>query len=303
MSLTKEFLKTIARETRAKFFVETGTAKGETSNVAKDIYQVHTIEIDEKLAIDCKKRFKPFPNITVYHGDSVQMLPLIVRKISAPAVFWLDGHNSPGMMEGKVNTPLLQELAIIRKAKLNDAVLLIDDIRCSLWQHNDWNGLVNKFGPAIRNLHDSVGNGWPSLSEIVSAVKAINPHYTIGLMGDILIAFDKRTGMYLSPTLNACSELLFNAAKLSQSKILHYEKIIAKADERAFKAIQEQAHILSIHEHPCYHPHFHFWLGIMLLHRKRFELSEQHLLQAKNSGFNVKRVDFYLAKVKARKAI
>jgi hypothetical protein len=302
MSLTKAFLRDMARFFKVKTFVETGTAKGETSNVAKDLFDVHTIEIDGKLYNECKKRFAPFANVTVYHGDSCEKLPEILRKIKKPALFWLDGHNSPGLMGGDVNTPLLTELSLIKRAGITDAVILIDDIRCALWQRNDWGDLSRRFGLKIRTLFDQVGLGWPSIDEIVQAVKAINSQYYIALIGDVLIAYDGRTGVQLSPELLACSSLIFNQ-KLTEDKMMHYETIIARADDQAFKAIKETVEILSIHEEPCYHAHLHFWYGLMLLNRKNFKEAEHQFIQAKKGGFNIQKVTVYLAKAKEQRVL
>ncbi|MDD3159854.1 MAG: hypothetical protein PHQ98_02720, partial [Candidatus ainarchaeum sp.] len=48
-------------------------------------------------------------------------------KIKHPAIFWLDAHYSGGnTAKGKQNSPILQELNLIFKSKLNH-IILIDD--------------------------------------------------------------------------------------------------------------------------------------------------------------------------------
>ena len=296
MSLTREFLQHLADLFKVRTLIETGTARGETTNVAKDIFDVHTIEIDSKLYDFCKKRFSKNKNVWLYHGDSSKKLPEILKKIKGVALFWLDGHNSPGMTQGSVNTPLLQELSLIKQAGIKNAVLLIDDIRCALWQKNNWELLAADFGRNSRALYDAVGTGWPSFLEIIEAVEAINPNYTIAVMGDVLIAFDKSTGVLPSPALKAMTRSLLGYLRDEKDELTAVEKTIAQADDSTFKSIKEQVDILSLHELPCYHSHLHFWYGLMLRHRKQKNAAHEHLIKAKKSGFTHKSIEKYLQK-------
>ncbi|MHA2091642.1 MAG: hypothetical protein ACW98K_12370, partial [Candidatus Kariarchaeaceae archaeon] len=80
-----------------KYFLETGTYKGESSRAASKIfYGVHTIEIVESLYQESKKKALEMgiSNITHYHGDTLKLLPEIVKNLQASTFYFLDAHQS-----------------------------------------------------------------------------------------------------------------------------------------------------------------------------------------------------------------
>jgi hypothetical protein len=119
---------------KVNVFIETGTLMGDTSgliSLAHPELEVHTIEISDHYYEEASKRLAVIPNITVHHGDSGRVLPLILRNLSTPALFWLDAHFSGGNTgRGASDCPISEELeAIISHPQIANHVLAFDDIR------------------------------------------------------------------------------------------------------------------------------------------------------------------------------
>jgi hypothetical protein len=113
--------------------IETGTYRGHMIEAtAHRFRQLYSIEVFEPLATAAKTRFARFPNVTVIHGDSSEVLPTILPDIDEPVLFWLDGHYSGvGTGKGIVDTPVKNEIRhILNLRKSHVDVVLIDDARC-----------------------------------------------------------------------------------------------------------------------------------------------------------------------------
>jgi hypothetical protein len=96
-------------------------------------------------------------------GSAARELPQVLKRISQPALFWLDGHFSGGITaKGDKDPPLLEELQAIREHRIKRHVLLIDDIRL--------------FG----------SGGYPTMEEVVAAVHEISDDHKITLAADVL---------------------------------------------------------------------------------------------------------------------
>ncbi len=131
-----------------QIFVETGTYLGETTNVAKDIFQqVHTIEIKKELFENARAKFSQHLNVLCHLGDSSIVLENICKTLNKPTCFWLDGHWSAGDTgKGLKNVPLYEELELIMKHCSQKCVILIDDCRLFEKTGNDLDGweVINK---------------------------------------------------------------------------------------------------------------------------------------------------------------
>lgn len=117
-----------------KYFVETGSylSGGIYKALATRCFeQIFSIELSSSYCALCRARFAAFPNVAVLEGDSAVLLPqLLEQTIDAPATFWLDGHYSAeDTARGKTNTPILAELESIRRHRIKNHTILIDDIR------------------------------------------------------------------------------------------------------------------------------------------------------------------------------
>jgi hypothetical protein len=114
-----------------QYFVETGTFMGDTTEVARRMFEkVYTIEVKEDLYVQARNRFKPYPSVTCYLGDSSILLGDICKTLDKPTCFWLDGHYSAGNTgSGAKRVPLYEELELIMTHCKVPCVILIDDCR------------------------------------------------------------------------------------------------------------------------------------------------------------------------------
>ncbi len=120
-----------------QIFVETGTYLGETTNIAKNIFQeVHTIEIKKEFFENARRMFSQHFNVNCHLGDSSILLENICKGLNKTTCFWLDGHWSAGDTgKGLKSVPLYEELQLIMKHCSQKCVILIDD--CRLFEKTD----------------------------------------------------------------------------------------------------------------------------------------------------------------------
>lgn len=116
-------------------WIETGTYLGSTTAfLAKLAAHVHTIEPSTELVEIAQRNCCGFSNITFHHGSSEDKLDAIINSVNGDCCFWLDGHYSGGnTFKGEHETPIRRELKTISQHanRLDNIVILIDDIRCS----------------------------------------------------------------------------------------------------------------------------------------------------------------------------
>ena len=148
-----------------RIFIETGTYLGDmVAAVAARFTETYSIELSLELCDRAQDRFATRDDVHILHGDSSDVLPLILKKISEPCVFWLDGHFSGGITaQGKLDFPILQELEHIRRHPIKTHVILIDDARL--------------FVPPA-----------PAKEQIIEHLRDINPAYVIEDRDDIIRA-------------------------------------------------------------------------------------------------------------------
>ena len=146
----KEYAKIFSVET----FIETGTYLGDMVNAVMDTFnKIYSIELDKTLYEQAKKKFSRHRKISIFHGDSSKVLPVILADISGPCLFWLDGHYSGGITaKGDFNTPIIQELNCILDHTIRGHVILIDDAR-------EFNG-YNDY-PTIEELKKRIFKKYP----------------------------------------------------------------------------------------------------------------------------------------------
>lgn len=154
--------------------IETGTFEGETTVIFSELFQkVHTVEqfitgnsyTSRNLQEHYKQLKDVHTNINFYSGDSVEFLKNILEQNrDTQFVFLLDAHTPS-------HSPVVGELnAIAKFSNRKDHIIVVDD------------------------CIDLGRSGWPSKSEFETAVKQINPNYSIevsGLGRDITIIYEK----------------------------------------------------------------------------------------------------------------
>ena len=157
-----------------KSFVETGTAKGDSLAVAAQFpfKALHSIEIVPELVTAARQRFGDDKRVEIWKGDSVDVMPMVLRELpAAPCLFWLDAH-FPGAHTGadyaaEANVsrrlPLEAEVMLIARSRhgMGD-VLLIDDAR------------IYQPGPYA---HGDIPADWPPLAGVRRSLDFVREAY------------------------------------------------------------------------------------------------------------------------------
>ena len=164
-------------------FIETGSYIGDGILAAlrahdkdKRFEKVISIEVSKHFYDICKARF-PQKKVKLYLGDSILVLPEVLKTINQRCTFWLDAHymSDPNTEGGMMRVPLMEELKIIAQHPIKNHTILIDDIRLLRDHDAEWKDLPYD----VRDVEDFI--------------LTINPNYKISytfgvVAGDILIA-------------------------------------------------------------------------------------------------------------------
>lgn len=129
---------------KTRTYIETGLGEvgapgsGHPNSVRQALNEefetVHSIEISQPLYADGVTRFQKdieSKKLFLHLGDSLTILPKILKKIDWRCTFFLDSHGGygGGSGVGTKKCPIIEELDIIKNHPINDHVLLIDDLR------------------------------------------------------------------------------------------------------------------------------------------------------------------------------
>ena len=161
-------LRSILGLTRA---VETGTFRGDGARRLAALFpEVVTVELSHKLHAAAAKNLADVPNIRALHGNSAELLPKLADQ-AVPTLWFLDGHFSMGETAGAASEcPVLDELAAIAGGSDRDAIV-VDDARLFL----------------ARPLPPHNPDHWPTMPEIVDAIRFAKPGYYITIINDQII--------------------------------------------------------------------------------------------------------------------
>lgn len=208
-------------------FVETGTHMGATARAAAEVFdEVHTIELSQELYARARELFAAVPNLHCHQGDSISVLPELVPQLAGRrALYWLDAHFSgqssvPGVMtaRGEANCPTLDEIAVLRQAGVDDAVILVDDIR-------------QFFDPASTDPRDAIHTGYADLNRVVDAIDALGS-FRCHVVGDVLLAHPSACSVTPAPAVRAMTaSRLFSGNIESFVDVLNHERTFRKLSE------------------------------------------------------------------------
>jgi hypothetical protein len=116
-----------AQRFRLRILVETGTYYGEMVAALKNRFdRIESVECDPRLAEMAARKFVGRSHIHIFEGESQELIPQILRSITADALFWLDAgyYTWDGLLRNKQR--LSMELHAILGTPLRH-VVLIDD--------------------------------------------------------------------------------------------------------------------------------------------------------------------------------
>ncbi|GAG97583.1 unnamed protein product, partial [marine sediment metagenome] len=159
-------IKKYAKRFKPRVFVETGTNYGEMINVVKYLFsRVISVELNRELYEKSKERFKDYPNIEIFNGDSSDILPKILPQIKEPILFWLDAHYSGDVTaQGQKETPIIEELEAIFNYYTKKSIILIDDARLFIGKNN-----------------------YPSIEELKNFIKKNNSELRFKIENDVIV--------------------------------------------------------------------------------------------------------------------
>ena len=163
-------------------FVETGTYKGETVKaMAKSglFKQIHTIDIYLDRAHAAAIRYRHFPGVHCWKGDSAEQLPRIIKPLQEPILYWLDAHHSGKQIarsKGLVETPIMAELdTVLAHPQIDKSVILIDDA-----------GYFEQFPKKYKN--------YPTTEQVRDKILEAQPNWVFEVEDDVIRAHRKGGG-------------------------------------------------------------------------------------------------------------
>ncbi|MGH8488173.1 MAG: hypothetical protein ACREXS_04705 [Gammaproteobacteria bacterium] len=110
---------------------------------------MYTIELDIKLADRAVSYLADRENVTVLHGDALDVLPKVLQSPVDKVLIFLDGHFSGGVTVcGDMPEPAVEELRVISAYRDKIQAVVVDDFRCFGTEH-----------------------GWPSKSALLKAAE------------------------------------------------------------------------------------------------------------------------------------
>jgi hypothetical protein len=148
-------------------FVETGTNIGQGIEAALTAGFPHiiSIEFDPALYREVYARYGDNPRVTLWSGNSADVLTALAPRMTLPHVIYLDAHSIE-------YNPLLKELEALDLSPCKDHVLLVDDVR--MFGTPDWHHIT--------------------IDEALSRIYTINSNYKISFLDtahapdDLLVA-------------------------------------------------------------------------------------------------------------------
>lgn len=166
-------------------FVETGTFKGKTTEMAAKYFEhVVTFEAQKSYYLEAKKRFRKNNKVNVYHGDTRETFRDALAFIEGKIIFWLDSHWCGLDSYGEHNqNPLMEELTAISQCSVITPFIFIDDARLFLSP------------PPMPNNPDD----WPNISDIILSFSKFRINFYSIIFEDVIIAVPEEAKNILLP--------------------------------------------------------------------------------------------------------
>lgn len=277
-------------------FMESGTYLGETTAKAALCFDhVHTIELHPPFYHDAVKLFKNSSSVTVHFGDSAKIFTDLLPELAQDGrkiLFWLDGHfmscmddeESEKTLENNEYTPILREMESIKKSKLKDSIILIDDARL--------------FGTMLQGQRlDRAGNAYyPLLTDTFEML--IKCGYEVVIIGDIIVAVEDCSEISFSSVIKACTmSRLYNGSNYADEDILEAERIIAEARGEELESLKELYVDFAMPWRGWHNksPFYNLWYGLTLQHQGENKKASRQFEEVIHLGYDHWRVFWYLA--------
>jgi len=169
--IKQNIIKEYSKRFNIKVFIETGTFLGIMINsLINEFNKLYSIELSEILYKRAKNLFKLHPNVEILLGNSAEVLPILIRDINLPCIFWLDGHYSGGITaKASSETPIIRELTTIFNHPVKNHVILIDDARLFIGKRD-----------------------YPTMEELKDLLDKFLSHYHFEVKDDVIIIFNEK---------------------------------------------------------------------------------------------------------------
>jgi len=282
MPICSLLLNEIAKVFGTDVFIATGTFSLNMAYEAAKIFrEVHFIESASDLYQPLKfKKLQEYDNVHIYH--SARFLKLLLPDIKGKILFWLSSHDSAAItFKNKTNTPVVEELQVIKHYNINNSVILINNIR--------------HFQPII--LDGFEAEKVRKYPEIQEAINNIDSSYDFFIIGDIAFAYPPTKCVTVSDGLRAFTlSRIFNGKNLNINSLLEAENYIASKligqEKEAVKAMYSDYYSL---EEPGTGAHFRLWSGLISMGEGDFARAKSFFIKTIKRGLNHWRVGWYLA--------
>lgn len=214
-TINKDLVVELKKFLKLDLFVETGTYKGDTLNLVKDLFgTLYSCEIDEKYFQALEGNFKNFEKIKIFNSTS----PLFLSNVkpmyeNSSALFWLDAHfMSESQADVDLNKcPLMDELSVIQKIN-DDSVILVDDAR-----------YLTSPPPYPNDFKN-----WPDFTSVVRRLFALSEKHDLVVFNDVLVLFPRKIKNELFQFM---SKNTFDVLKIID-RANEYEKLILQVNQK-----------------------------------------------------------------------
>jgi hypothetical protein len=157
----------VVREYGARFalktLVETGTYYGEMVAAMKGHFErVYSVEFVPELAERAQRKFARYPQVRIFCGDSLMVMPEVLALLNGPTLFWLDAGYYGWVGKQGDQQRLSAELEMILSHPYPH-IILLDDAR----------GLTGR-------------DGIPSVGDVASYVESKFPQRSVEVKYDIM---------------------------------------------------------------------------------------------------------------------
>jgi hypothetical protein len=134
--------------TAPRIFVETGTWKGQTTQLVAEMEEfdkVFTVELAKDLYQEVSAQLKDNDKIECIYGNAKEVVAILAEEIQEPVMWYLDAHHIDG-----TDTPremsIFEEFAGIKLRKLPD-IVIVDDVH--MFGRREFEAPWSKLSPGI----------------------------------------------------------------------------------------------------------------------------------------------------------